>query len=71
MAKNGNPAVGTAAPAKAEASKFTIDKLRENCRQLFGVSTSTFAGATHGLTGTFTVEEMKAHIDEWGKKGVK
>lgn len=71
MAKNGSPAVSAAAPAKTEAPKFTIDKLRENCRQLFGVSTSTFAGATHGLTGTFTVEEMKAHIDKWGKEGVK
>lgn len=53
------------------AKKYTVEKLRENCRQLFGVSTSTFAGATYGMTGTYTVDEMRTHIEEWGKKGVK
>lgn len=71
MAKKSSPAVNQEAPAQAQAKKFTIDKLRENCRQLFGVSTSTFVGATYGLTGTFTVAEMKAHIDKWAKEGVK
>lgn len=61
-----------AAPAHNGADeKYTVEKLRENCRQLFGVSTSTFAGATHGLSGKYTVEEMRAHIKNWGKKGVK
>lgn len=53
------------------APKYTIDKLRANCRKLFGVSTSTFAGATYGMTGKYTVEEMKAHIEAWERKGVK
>lgn len=59
-------------PARAGAApKFTVEKLRENCRRLFGVSTSTFAGATYGMTGKYTVEEMRAHIEAWKKKGVK
>lgn len=53
------------------AQKFTVKKLQANCRQLFGVSTSTFAGATYGMTGKYTVEEMRTHIEEWKKKGVK
>ena len=61
-----------AAPAQGKAvKKYTVEKLQANCRQLFGVSTSTFAGATYGMTGTYPVEEMKAHIEAWGKKGVK
>lgn len=56
---------------KTQATKFPIDKLAVNCRQLFGVSSCTFAGATHGLTGEFTVEEMKKHIEKWRKQEVK
>ena len=38
---------------------------------LFHVSASTFAGATAGMTGEYTVEEMRKHIDEWlGKEAV-
>ena len=48
-----------------------LEKLRLNCRRLFGVSTSTFDGATYGLTEKYTVEEMRAHIEAWKKKGVK
>lgn len=63
---------GADTTAKAvAASKFTVDKLRLNCRKLFGVSTSTFAGATYGMKGKYTVEEMRAHIEAWMKKGVK
>lgn len=61
---------GTPAGAGA-APKYTVEKLRLNCRKLFGVSTSTFAGATYGMTGKYTVEEMKTHIEAWKKKGVK
>lgn len=56
---------------KAQATKFPIEKLAANCRQLFGVSSCTFAGATHGLTGEYTVEEMKKHIEKWRKQEVK
>ena len=56
-----------AAPAQGKAvKKYTVEKLQANCRQLFGVSTSTFAGATYGMTGTYTVEEMKARLPEHG-----
>lgn len=68
----------TKAPASVEApekggleKKFAVDKLRENCRRLFGVSTSTFDGATYGMTGKYTVEELKAHIEAWKKRGVE
>ncbi len=65
-------AVESAASAQGKtAKKYTVEKLQANCRQLFGVSTSTFAGATYGMTGTYTVEEMKTHIEAWRKKGVK
>lgn len=66
MAKNN----ATATPTK-EAAKFTVGKLRENCLTLFGVTTSTFDGATHGLDGEYTVEEMNKKIAEWQNKEAK
>ena len=36
---------------KAAAPKFPAEKLSAHCRQLFGVSSCTFAGATQGMTG--------------------
>ena len=63
---------GAKATAKSEAGpKFTIEKLKENCLSIFGVSTSTFVGATYGMIGKYTVEEMKTHIEKWKKEGVK
>ncbi len=61
----------SAVSADRPAPKFSIERLGENCRQLFGVSSCVYAGATHGLTGEYTVEEMKAHIESWRKKEVK
>lgn len=64
------------APAAAETKaapverKIPIEKLRRSCLKLFGVTPSTFDGATVGLTGKFTVEEMQAHIDKWLKTPV-
>lgn len=57
----------TPAPVeKTEAErKIPIDKLRRSCVKLFGVTPSTFDGATVGLVGKFTVAEMQAHIDKW------
>lgn len=51
--------------------KFTVEDLRPHALKLFGVSQSTYAGATHSLNGEFTVEEMKNHINQWLKKEVK
>lgn len=56
---------------KAEAPKFTVERLGADCRQLFGVSSCTYAGATHGMTGEYTVKEMKAHIEKWCGTEVK
>ena len=71
MAKKSNTT--PAAPENTEAAevKFSIDKLREHCLALFGVTSSTFDGATYGLNGDFTVEEMSYHIAEWQSKEVK
>ena len=64
MAKDTNATV-----EKAEATpKFTIEKLRENCYAVFGISKSTFDGATYGLNGEYTVSEIKNAIEKWQKK---
>ncbi len=64
MAEKGKTGVAT-------PRKFELRKLRKNCQALFGVSTSTFVGATTGMHGRYSVEEIKAHIEAWKKKGVK
>ncbi len=51
--------------------KFPIEKLAAGCKTLFGVSASTFAGATAGMSGEYTVAEMKEHIGKWLKKPVE
>lgn len=55
---------------KAEQT-FTVEQLRAKCVELFGVSDSTFAGATAGLTGRFTKSEMAARLSAWGKEVVR
>lgn len=71
MATKGTEAGAEQATAKAAAPKFPVERLAANCRQLFGVSSCTFAGATYGMTGEYTVEEMKAHIKKWCGTEVK
>lgn len=51
--------------------KFPIEKLRSNCVKLFKVTTSTFDGATSGMTGEYTVSEIRGLLESWGKKEVK
>ena len=61
-------------PQQAKAAperKITIEKHRRSCVKLYGISPSTFDGATVGLSGSFTVEEMRARIKEWLGKEVK
>lgn len=58
------PAAAETKPAAVER-KIPIEKLRRGCLKLFGITPSTFDGATVGLTGKFTVAEMQAHIDKW------
>ena len=52
------------AAAKTER-KIPIEKLRRSCVKLFGITPSTFDGATVGMEGNFTVAEMQAHITAW------
>lgn len=56
-------------PEKA-AAKFTIERLRPYAREVFGVSQSTFDGATYGVEGEFTVDEMKKRIEDWLKEAM-
>ena len=53
------------------APKFSIDKLGKHCLELYGCSSTTFAGATAGLTGEYTVDEMKEIINQWSEKEVQ
>lgn len=48
-----------------KARKYSVEKLGENSIELFGVSSFTFAGATYGVEGEYTVEEMKEIINNW------
>ncbi len=57
--------------AEQAEQKFTIPKLQKYAFELFGVPTSTFVGATYGLEGEYTVEEIKARIAEWKDKEAK
>jgi len=51
--------------------KFTLERLRQDCLQIFGVTTSTFDGAASGLDGKFTIDEIKTRIKEWQEKPIK
>lgn len=53
------------------APKFTVEKLRENSLKLFGVTQSTFDGVAYGLSGEYTVSEMKKIISNWQNKEVR
>ena len=57
--------------AVESAPKFPIEKLRQNCLALFGVTTSTFDGATLGYDGEYSVEEIKKAIDKWQNTKIK
>lgn len=57
---------------EATESKFTLEKLRENCGTLFGVDESTFVGATYALKGEkYSISEIKETINKWKKKEAK
>lgn len=56
-------------PVKAttqEKKKFLREKLRENCVDLFGVTTSTFDGAMYGHNEKeYTVDDVKRIIENY------
>lgn len=54
-----------------EESKFSLEVLRANCVKLFKVSSSTFDGATKGLVGAFTIEEIRIKIKGWLEQPIK
>ncbi len=56
--------------APSERPKFALSELRENSYQLFGVTSAAFDGATDGLHGKYTIEEVRGIIDTWLKKEV-
>lgn len=56
--------------APATPPKFTVERLRRDCRALFGVTVSTYDGATYGLSEEYTVEEMRNHIQKWQSTGI-
>lgn len=74
MSTKQSPEVAGASEVKTAAAttppKFTIARLRKDCFKLFGVTVSTFDGATHGLTGNFSVADMRAHIEKWQNKAI-
>ena len=70
-----NNATAPEAPAtKAPVIKkpvFSLERLRQDCYKLFGVSASTFDGATLGLKGQYPVGDLKKHIDDWQNRPVQ
>ena len=51
--------------------RYTVEQLRIHALKLFGVTQSTYVGATHNLDGEYTVEEMRDHINKWLNKEVR
>ena len=60
---------------KQKESAFSLEQLSKNSTELFGVSASTFAGATYRLKdkadARYTVAEMKAIIEKWQSSVIK
>jgi hypothetical protein len=63
--KQGPAAAQAPEPETTAAPKFALDRLRKDCLRLFGVTVSTFDGAAFGLTGDYTVQDMRSRIDQW------
>lgn len=47
---------------KTAEKKFTVDALAKYSRDIFGVSSCTYAGAAAKLSGKYSVDEMKSGI---------
>lgn len=64
--------MATQKPPVTKEEKFPLEELQKNCIELFGVTSSTFAGATHVLgDGEYTIAEVKKQINTWLSKEVK
>lgn len=51
--------------------KFTVAQIRDNAYELFGITVSTFDGATYNKKGKYTIDEIQDFINKWLKKEVK
>lgn len=72
MANNRNAVDESAVKNVTKEKKFQLEELRKKCMDIFGVTSSTFAGATADLKdGEYSLQEIDQHIKEWGKKEVK
>lgn len=56
---------------RKEDAKYPLERLKQDCLELFGVTTATFVGATAGLEGEFSVAGVKKRIDDWKTKEAK
>ena len=74
-AKKGNTPMekvdGLEETTEQSAAVFEIAELRTHCMTLFGITQSAFDGATFGLKGKHTVEQVKATIKNWNEKEVR
>ena len=48
--------------------KYSVESLGKHCLELFGVTSSTYAGATFDMEGEYTVQQMREHIEAWKKR---
>ncbi len=76
MAKKETAATVETAAASGDAKaerKFSLDVLQTHCRELFGVSTPAFVGATSNLDATakYSVAEIDSTIKRWCRTEVK
>lgn len=73
MAKETKPTAESATVQKTtEEKKLLLEELGKSCVKLFGVTSSTFAGAAADLTEKeYSIQEVRQHIEAWKKKEVK
>lgn len=71
MANNKRPMQEPAVQEVTEEKKFQLEELKKNCMKLFGVTSSTFAGATANIPdGEYSIQEIKQHIETWKEQEV-
>lgn len=54
-------------PDSTGVQKYSIESLRASCVTLFGVSKSTFDGATYGVNEPISTDEAKRLISDFKK----
>ena len=52
------------------STKFPLERIRRDCERVIGVSKGTFDGATSGLKGEFTIDEIRGITETWLRKPV-